>query len=216
MSSEQMEALDFRYLLLEYYKKLGIKENELAVLLMLDHLLGQKNYLVTPDLIATKMNLSAKELDSLYVGLMSKGFITLETGKKTKISLKPLRKKLYEAFEDALVKENSISRNPEKNKEFKRLKEVYEAQLGRSLLPIEANMIGEWIAQDIPEEEIVEALREALAKGKKTFPDFDKILFQWKAKRDLEVNGVTGNNKDWDEDIEKAMKIAKTKWINDQ
>jgi len=214
MSGEQMEALDFRYLLLEYYKKLGIKENELSVLLMLDHLLGQKNYLVTPDLIATKMNFNAKELDALYVSLMSRGFITLETGRKTKISLKPLRKKLYEAFEDALVKENQISRNPEKSKEFKRLKEVYEAQLARPLLPIETNMIGEWISQDIPEEEIVEALRECLSKGKKTFPEIDKVLFQWKAKKDLENNGVTGNNKDWDEDIEKAMKIAKTKWIN--
>lgn len=214
MSSEQMEALDFRYLLLEYYKKLGIKENELSVLLMLDHLLGQKNYLVTPDLIATKMNLSAKELDALYVSLMSRGFITLETGRKTKISLKPLRKKLYEAFEDALVKENAISRNPEKSKELKRLKEVYETQLARPLLPIETNMISEWISQDIAEEEIVEALRECLSKGKKTFPEIDKVLFQWKAKKDLENNGVTGNNKDWDQDIEKAMKIAKTKWIN--
>lgn len=215
MSSEQMEALDFRYLLLEYYKKLGIKENELAVLLMLDHLLGQKNYLVTPDLIAMKMNLPLKELDKIYVGLMSKGYITLDTGKKTKISLKPLRKKLYEAFEDALVKENSISRNNEKSKEFKRLKEVFEVQLNRPLLPIEANLIAEWIGQDIPEEEIVEALRSSLAKGKKTFPDFDRVLFEWKAKHDLEVNGVTGNNTDWDQDIEKAMKIAKTKWIND-
>ena len=214
MTVMQMEALDFRYLLLEYYKKLGIKENELSVLLMLDHLLGQKNYLVTPDLIATKMNLSAKELDALYVSLMSRGFITLETGRKTKISLKPLRKKLYEAFEDALVKENAISRNPEKSKELKRLKEVYETQLARPLLPIETNMISEWISQDIPEEEIVEALRECLSKGKKTFPEIDKVLFQWKAKKDLENNGVTGNNKDWDQDIEKAMKIAKTKWIN--
>ena len=214
MSSEQMEALDFRYLLLEYYKKLGLKENELAVLLMLDHLLGQKNYLVTPDLIATKMNLNEKELDALYVSLMSRGFIVLETGRKTKISLKPLRKKLYEAFEDALVKENSISRDSSKSKELKRLKEVYEVQLGRQLLPIETNMIAEWISQEIPEEEIVEALRKAISKNKKTFPEIDKILFQWKAKRDLENNGVTGNNKDWDEDIEKAMKIAKTKWIN--
>ena len=214
MSSEQMEALDFRYLLIEYYKKLGLKENELAVLLMLDHLLGQKNYLVTPDLIATKMNLSAKELDTIYVGLMSKGFISLETGKKTKISLKPLRKKLYEAFEEALVKENSISRNPEKNKEFKRLKEVFETQLSRTLLPIEANMIGEWIAQEIPEEEIVEALREAMSKGKKGMTDIDLILFQYKAKMDLEKDGITGSNKEWDTDLEKAMKIAKTKWIN--
>ena len=44
MTAIQMEALDFRYLLLEYYKKLDINENELSVLLMIDHLRSPKKY----------------------------------------------------------------------------------------------------------------------------------------------------------------------------
>ena len=60
MSSVQMEALDFRYLLLEYYKKLRLSENEVMVILMIDHLLEQKNTLITPDLLSLKMNIVAK------------------------------------------------------------------------------------------------------------------------------------------------------------
>ena len=52
MSSVQMEALDFRYLLLEYYKKLRLSENEVMVILMIDHLLEQKNTLIGKQLHA--------------------------------------------------------------------------------------------------------------------------------------------------------------------
>ena len=37
------EAIDFRFLLLESYKKLQIREDELAVIFMIDHLIGQGN-----------------------------------------------------------------------------------------------------------------------------------------------------------------------------
>ena len=67
MSQVQMEALDFRYLLLEYYKKLNISETELAVLLIINHLRSQKNAFITPDLLSLKMNLTVEELDSMLV-----------------------------------------------------------------------------------------------------------------------------------------------------
>ena len=74
-SNVQFEALDFKYLLLEYYKKLRISENELAVIFMIDHLLDQKNTLITPDLLSLKMNLKMSEIDSILVKLIEKKFI---------------------------------------------------------------------------------------------------------------------------------------------
>ena len=78
MTAIQMEALDFRYLLLEYYKKLDINENELSVLLMIDHLRSQKNIFITPDLLSLKMNLTTDQLDEILGGL--KGIATSEDG----------------------------------------------------------------------------------------------------------------------------------------
>ena len=43
MMNYSNNALNFSYLLLDYYKELNIKENELAVILMIDHLLSQDN-----------------------------------------------------------------------------------------------------------------------------------------------------------------------------
>ena len=36
MDNISMEALDFRYLLIEHYKKIGLDENELSVILVID------------------------------------------------------------------------------------------------------------------------------------------------------------------------------------
>ena len=44
------EAIDFRYLLLENYRKLKLTEKELATIFMIDHLISQGNPFVTADL----------------------------------------------------------------------------------------------------------------------------------------------------------------------
>lgn len=215
MSNVQMEALDFRYLLLEYYRKLRLNENELATILMIDHLLEQKNTLITPDLLSMKMSLSVKELDKIFVSLMERGFIDFTTGKKIKVSLKPLQKKLYEVFQISLAKEQETQTSAEKSAYLKNIYEVFEKELHRTLSPLEFSLIGEWVDQGYSDETIINALREALSKGKKSLRSVDKILLQWQARDDIEATGITAVSKDWNKDIERTMEIAKAKWIDD-
>ena len=215
MTTVQMEALDFRYLLLEYYRKLHLNETELAVILMIDHLLEQKNTLVTPDLLSLKMSLSVKELDKLFVSLIERGFIEFTTGKKIKVSLKPLQKKLYDAFQLSLAKEHETQSSVEKSAYLKNIYEVFEKELKRTLSPLEFSLIGEWVDQGFSDETIINALKEALSKGKKSLRSVDKILLQWQARDDVEKAGFTAVNKDWSKDIEQTMEIAKAKWIDD-
>ena len=215
MSNVQMEALDFRYLLLEYYRKLRLNENELATILMIDHLLGQKNTLITPDLLSMKMSLSAKELDKIFVSLIERGFLDFTTGKKIKVSLKPLQKKLYEVFQISLAKEQETQTSAEKSAYLKNIYEVFEKELKRTLSPLEFSLIGEWVDQGYSDETIINALKEALSKGKKSLRSVDKILLQWQARDDIEATGITAVSKDWNKDIERTMEIAKAKWIDD-
>lgn len=210
-----MEALDFRYLLLEYYRKLRLNENELAVILMIDHLLGQKNTLITPDLLSLKMSLSAKELDKIFVDLIEKGFLIFDTGKNIKVSLKPLKKKLYETFERTLAKDHETKISEEKTRVLQNIYQVFEKELSRPLSPLEFSLIGEWVDHGFSDETIIEALRTALSKGKKTLKSVDKILLQWQARDDIEKTGATTIKEDWSQDIEKTMEIIKTKWIDD-
>lgn len=215
MSVTQMEALDFRYLLLEYYRKLRLNENELATILMIDHLLGQKNTLVTPDLLSLKMSLTSKELDKIFVDLIERGYLLFDTGKNIKVSLKPLKKKLYEVFEETLTKEHETKVSEEKMKVLQNIYQVFEKELNRPLSPLEISLIGEWVDNGYSDERIIEALRTALSKGKKTLKSVDKILLQWQARDDIEKSGSTAISDDWDKDIEKTMEIIKTKWLDD-
>ncbi len=215
MSNVQMEALDFRYLLLEYYRKLRLNENELATILMIDHLLEQKNTLITPDLLSMKMSLSVKELDKIFVSLIERGFLDFTTGKKIKVSLKPLQKKLYEVFQISLAKEQETQTSAEKSAYLKNIYEVFEKELKRTLSPLEFSLIGEWVDQGYSDETIINALKEALSKGKKSLRSVDKILLQWQARDDIEATGITAVSKDWNKDIERTMEIAKAKWIDD-
>lgn len=211
----QMEALDFRYLLLEYYRKLKLNENELAVVLMIDHLLGQKNTLITPDLLSMKMSLSSKELDKIFVDLIERGYLLFDTGKNIKVSLKPLKKKLYDVFEKALEKERETKMSEQKSKALQNIYQVFEKELSRPLSPLEISLIGEWVDYGFSDETIIEAFRQALSKGKKTLKSVDKILLQWQARDDIEKTSRTTIKNNWEDDIEKTMEIIKAKWIDD-
>jgi len=210
-----MEALDFRYLLLEYYKKLRISENELSVILMIDHLLGQKNTLITPDILCLKMNLSIKDLDKIFVDLIEKGYLLFDTGKKIKVSLKPLQKKLLEAFEKELAQENEINSSIEKASSLKHIYDEYEKLLKRSLSPLEISIINDWNLRGYTSSQIIDALKESLSKGKKSFKSIDKVLLQWQTRDDIEKAGVSATSDKWDKNIENTLKIAKAKWIDD-
>ena len=111
------EAIDFRYLLIENYKKLKINENELATIFVIDHLISQGNPFVTADLLSLKMSLDVKDIDTILAKLLTKGLFEYKTvGKQTVASLEPLKQKLYREFQIFLSKE-------EDEKNSKRVKE---------------------------------------------------------------------------------------------
>ena len=214
MSAVQMEALDFRYLLLEYYKRLRLSENDLAVVLMIDHLLEQKNTFITPDLLSIRMNLKTSEIDKILASLINREMLTYDLTKNVMVSLKPLKKHLYKVFQDDLVKERENTFNENKACYLKNIYEVFEKELSRTLSPLEFSLLGEWVDKGFTDETIINALHEALSKGKKTLKSVDKILLQWQARDDIEKNGYTSINDEWDKNLEETLRIIKTKWVD--
>ena len=86
------EAIDFRFLLLENYKKLKISENQLAIIMMIDHLIEHGDQFVTADLLSLKMSLDIKEIDRLLADLLTRGLMEYTTvNGKTVTSLNPLK-----------------------------------------------------------------------------------------------------------------------------
>jgi len=215
MDPISMEALDFRYLLIEHYKKIALDENELAVVLVIDHLLEQKNKFITADLLSLRMNLSTEAIDKILVRLINRGLLEYETtNKNIKTSLKPLRKKLYKEFQLALAKEQELNDSTTRNAMLKNIYEVFEKELSRPLSPLEFSIINEWINFGYSDEMIINALKEAVSKNKKSLRSIDKILLAWQTRDDMEKEGYSAVSEKWNKDIEETIKIAKTKWID--
>lgn len=208
------EALDFNYLLIENYRKLKIKENELATIFVIEHLINQGNKFVTADLLALKMNLDVKEIDKILANLITKGFFEYRTrNKKTETTLNPLKEKLYREFQININREAEELSSEQIQEDLQKVLSKFEELLGRSLSPVEKNRIHEWISSGYSASMIIDALKEALEKGKKSIRSIDKILISWAQRDDLMSDGHTSISNEWDKNLEETIKIAKTPWI---
>ena len=208
------EAVDFRFLLLENYKKLKISENELAVIFMIDHLVSQGNPFITADLLSLKMSLDAKEIDTIIADLLTRGFMEYASlNGRTVTSLSPLKEKLFSNFALSVSKE--AENKKAKDEMLSNIYQSFEAELGRTLQPMEISTIREWVDLGYSDEIIVNDLKEALAQGKKSIKSVDKVLLSWAKREELETEGKTTIKNNWNEDLEETIRIAKTPWLDD-
>ena len=81
MSDVLKNMVDFNYLLLEKYKKLGLNESEVTTLMLINKLLSEGNDFITADLLSLKMTLSVKEIDNILVNLLNRKFIEYDVTK---------------------------------------------------------------------------------------------------------------------------------------
>lgn len=209
------EAIDFRYLLIENYRKLKLNENEVATIFVIDHLISQGNPFITADLLSLKMTLDVKEIDKILAKLITKGMFEYKTvGKNTVATLEPLKQKLYREFQLFLSKEEEEKSSKRIKEELENVYMNYEKLLGRTLSPVEVSKIHEWISYGYSDKTIIDALKEALSKNKKSLRSVDKILLSWSQRDDLQSEGHTPLSEEWDKNLEETIRIAKIPWIN--
>ena len=210
------EAVDFHFLLLENYKKLKISENQLAIILMMDHLISYGDTFATADLLSLKMSLDIKEIDRLLADLLTRGLIEYTTANgKTITSLNPLKERLYREFQISVSKENEVRNNKTISDQLTNIYENFQQELGRSLSPTEVSTIREWVAMGYTDEVIINALKEAISQGKKSIKSVDKILLTWAKREELEAEGKTSIKDDWTNNLEETIRIAKTPWLDE-
>ena len=210
------EAIDFRFLLLENYKKLKIREDELAVLFMIDHLIGQGNPFINGDYLSLKMNFKPIEADEIMANLYNKGLIDYQTkGKKTITTLDPLKEKLFREFQMKSTFDEEVKKTKKVKDMINNIYAEFEKLLSRPLSQVEFSRIREWVEYGYSDEMIINALKECLSQGKKSLRSVDKVLLSWSEREDIEKEGYTPRNEAWDKNLEETIRIAKTPWLDD-
>ncbi len=203
-------ALDFPYVLLEQYKSLAIKEDELAVILMVDHLLKQGNKMVTSDSLALKMNIPVKDIERILSSLLKRGLVDYVKGSKgMKTTLDPLKERVYGDFSKRMEKEEAAMTDAEKAEEIGETGRFAEEKLGRSLTPLEQSTIQDWFLLGYGAEDIKNAFLDCLSRGTRSFKAVERQLKAFRRRDDFAAEKNSAVGESYDRDIKETFELAK-------
>jgi DNA replication protein len=179
MNSSNYKAIDFSYLLLDFYKEMNITEEELSVILMINHLLGQGNEFITTDDLALKMTMSSKIIDKCLTSLYIKKYIEFDTANgEPKTTIEPIKKILFKKFEKSLFSEDEYNKNKQLTEYREHIFDLFTSYFKRPLTPIELSHIDDWIKNDIDEKIIINSLKDAANYNKLSINYIDSLIIK--------------------------------------
>lgn len=161
--------------MLQQYKNFKLKIEEFIFLMYLYNL-GDK-FLFDPGKFSKDLNLDMPTVMSLISELTDKHFIRVEVLKNEKGLMEEvvLLEGFYSKLSMLMMEEiNSTSSNDTSN-----IFDIIEKEFGRTLSPIEYEIIKAWLDNNMSEELIKEAIKEATFNGVSNLRYIDKILYEW-------------------------------------
>lgn len=195
-------------ILFENYKKLGLTEKELIVLI---YLLNNVK-IFNPKQISNDLNYKINEVMEVMEKLSSKGFFKLEIKKignvrNEYINLDGLYNKLV--FEVINEEEKEIETT---------IYDVFEKEFGRTISPMEYEIINAWIENGTEEETIILALKEAIYNGVSNLRYIDKIISEWTKKGIKTKEDVDNSRKKYKKKVETKVnnEILEYDWLNEE
>lgn len=216
MNELSIEQIDYRYILIDNYKSLGLSEYDVIVLLTIDNILKKEKVLITAELLALKMNIAVNEIDAILVSLTTRGFIAYDNSNDSIVTtIKPTYDMIIDLFCKDVIRLAKESSDKGKQSELENIFQIMQNELGRTLSPLEIEKVREWINQGIKEETIVECIHICQNKSKKvTINQIDKAIMKYLSSRDIEKEGYSSVNEKWKKDVEETIKIANAKWTS--
>jgi len=188
------------------YKKLNITEIEFIVLM---YLLNNES-IYNPKQISSDMSIELNSVLEIVNNLCEKGVISINLAKIGNITNEIINfDLLYEKLSFILLKE-------ENKEESSNIFDIFERELGRTLSPMEYEIINGWKDNNITEEIIVLALKEATYNGVSNLRYIDKIIYEWSKKGIKTKEDVENNRKNFKKENTSKKEIFDYDWLNDE
>lgn len=182
-------------LLFYNYKKLNITAEEV---LFLTYLMNNVIFF-NPKKISEDLSMSLSDVMSLVEHLTSLKFVSIELKKINNIRTEVID---LNGFYDKLI--DLLSEEKEEEPEST-IYDVFEKEFGRTLSPMEYEIINTWKDNNLSEELIILALKEAVYNGVNNLRYIDRILNEWQKK------GIKN-----EEDLQKDKEIYAKKRIDNK
>lgn len=198
-------------ILFQNYKKLNITEEELIILICLINE-GEK-VVYNPSIFTEQIGIDKYKAMQLLNDLSEKNMIAIklennQLGKKEEyIYLDLLYNQLFNLLLDTTKKEEE----PINNNIFS----LFEQELGRTISPMEVEIIKEWLHDGTTEELIKEALKEAIYNNVRNLKYVDRILFSWQQKGIKNKTDVMKDKKNHLKTQQKVEPIYDYNWLEE-
>ena len=195
-------------LLFTNYKKMGITDQEL---IFIAYILNT-NTIFNPKQISEDLSINLNQIMENMEKLSSKGIIKLEIKKIGNIRNEIINiEGLYDKLAFSMLEEA-------KEEETPNIYSIFEKEFGRTLSPIEYEIIGAWIENGTSEETIKLALKEAVYNKANSLRYIDKIIGEWNKKGIKTQEDVEQSRMNFKRTKEKkqANEILEYDWLNDK
>lgn len=193
------------------YKKLNITEEELIVLIFIINI-GDK-IIYNPQMIVDSLSIDKYKVMDILNNLASKNIINIKLEKNSRgISEEYIYTDvLYNKLFNIVIEEKK-----EINIDNTDMFTLFEKELGRTLSPMECEIIKEWLSSDYTEELIKEALKEAIYNNVRNLKYIDRILYTWKNKGLNTKEDVTKDKQNYRKPKEELKDIFDYNWLEDE
>lgn len=198
-------------ILLSNYKDLKINEQELIVLI---YLLNEKDNLFNPGKISEELNIKLTEVLEIIEKLNSADLITISTEKNNGVLEEIIDlSNFYKKIAFLVINKEQIEETESKKTN---IYDDFEREFGRTLSPIEYELISGWLDNEFTEEIILCALKEAVFNGVSNLRYIDKILYEWKKKGINTKEAVTKNKENFKKNTTKKTELFDYDWLNEE
>ena len=198
------KEISFPRLLLLHYKDLKLDESELVVLIYLLNESSEFN----PKKISEDLKMTLQEVLMKIDGLTNKDLIKVELKKVDNIRKEFIdMNSLYNKLSYFIINEEVNVDNPN-------IYDTFEKEFGRTLSPMEYQIINGWLNDGMSEEMVILALKEATYNGVSNLRYIDKILYEWRSKglttkEKIEQNRTQFNKKE-------KKELFDYNWLDDE
>ena len=182
-------------LLLTNYKKLKITEKELILNI---YLINNNDF--DPERISNDLDLKIEDVLKLIDSLSKKDILKIKATTNKVYEEKVLLDELYNKLALLIINEEEKTETT--------IYDKFEKEFGRTLSPMEYEIIGAWLDNNYEEEMIENALKEAIYNGVTNLRYIDKILSEWKRK------GIK-NKKNTKSAKEEVKEVFDYDWLNE-
>lgn len=203
--------------LVQHYKEFKLKLEEFIFLMYLYNL--GDNFVFDPSKFGKDLNLSLMEVMNFIGVLTDKHFIRVESKKNDKGVMEEFV--VMDDFYNKLSMITIDEVNKESEEKDYSIFEVIEKEFGRTISPMEYEIIKAWVDSGTSQEVIKEAVKEATFNGVSNLRYIDKIIYEWgklgiKSAADVEANRKKRNAGVKDaapEDVD--MDVIEWNWFDD-